>query len=265
MDHLSPIGFKIQSQENFIEVIEKVFENGKPVNAGKRKYIVYSDDSGAEFWLQLNKKGEFIGGNPHFQGKSKRKVVLSSTITGFGNEMDGAFYCWAEPKEQGNPESGAYPFVFELPDFSLYKNIVLPQDIEIQLTAFAQEINYYKDEKEFADNQKSELKFATRSFIPSGLFTKDEKDEKEAAGMFSGVILDVEKRTNKLTGQEFYWMLVDTHGGEIDVVANIELLNKIPERSGIIQGYFWLTGKLLTQPVQKSKKGFFTKYFFKIN
>jgi len=265
MDHLSPIGFKVQSQNDLIGIIEKVFEKGRYLSAGNAKYIVYSDNSGIEFWLQLDKRGEFIGGNPHFYGKSKRKVVLWSIKTNLGNEMDGAFHCWSEPPNLENAEKETFPFIFELPDFSLYKNIIIPQDVEIQLTAFAQEINYFENEKVFAETQKTGLKLATRSFISSGLFAQNEEDEKDATAIFSGVILELEKKKNKLTGQEFYWMLVDTHGGEIDVVTNIELLKQIPKVTGIIQGFFWLTGKIISQPVRKSKKGFFTKYFFKRN
>jgi hypothetical protein len=48
-----------------------------------------------------------------------------------------------------------------------------------------------------------------------------------------------------MTGEEFYWMLVDTLGGEVDVVASTDLCESLPNPLSIIQGQFWLSGRIL--------------------
>jgi hypothetical protein len=48
---------------------------------------------------------------------------------------------------------------------------VYPKDQDIQLSAFAEEIEVFDSEEDFNSSQTSELKFATQSFIPSGLFS----------------------------------------------------------------------------------------------
>ncbi len=261
MDHLAAIGFHIENEEDLLPIVEKAFEQGQLVDAGKLSYVHYSDESGAEFWLQINRKNVFIGGNPHFNGKSRRKVALVSEIKPEGNEMDGGYYCWAEPQIENQPESGLYPFVFEVPDFKRNSNIILPQTITIQLSAFAHEINYFENENNFSEQQFGEFKVASKSFIPGGLFSQQD-DEAEALGIFSGVVLEVEKKKNQMTGQAFYWMLVDTVGGEIDVVADIKQLATIPKKNGIIHGNFWLSGRFTEVPeYKKQSKKFFSNFF----
>ena len=49
----------------------------------------------------------------------------------------------------------------------------------------------------------------------------------------------------EMTGEKFYWMLVDTLGGEIDVVASTDLCDELPNPLSIVQGQFWLSGRIL--------------------
>uniref|UniRef100_UPI002611E03D hypothetical protein n=1 Tax=uncultured Agitococcus sp. TaxID=1506599 RepID=UPI002611E03D len=213
-------------------------------------YSVFSDNSGAELFIQFNKNNEFLGVNPHFKGKSKRTVCLINTVERPESELDGAFYGWADPSEKNNPDSGLYPFVFDLPDFKTIGQIDFPKNFEIQLTAFAQELSIYDNEQQYNESQTSEPKWATQSFVPSGLFSFEEKDPDppQAFSIFTGIIKQYERKLNELTHEEFYWLLIDTLGGEIDVVADIRFFEKEPVVMGIVQGQFWLSGQLINAP-----------------
>ena len=57
-------------------------------------------------------------------------------------------------------------------------------------------------------------------------------------------MLRAERRTNRLTGAEFVWCLVNSTGGTFDVVADPELLPKLPPVGGVVSGGFWLTGRI---------------------
>ncbi|TAE12415.1 MAG: hypothetical protein EAZ95_12410 [Bacteroidetes bacterium] len=251
MSNFSNLGFNITTPEEYQELLGKAYKVSTSIQINEGIYSIYKDNSGAELYLQFNKQNEFIGVNPHFEGKSKRIVCLTGTVDRSESELDGAFYCWAAPSKVNNPDSGAYPFVFDVPDFRTLTKVEFPRNVEIQLTAFAQELTIYDNEKEYEDSQTSEFKFATQSFIPSGLFSLEEKSDDavpQSFGIFTGIIRQFEKKCNEMTNEYFYWLLVDTLGGEVDVVADIRFFEKPPIENGILQGQFWLSGKIINMP-----------------
>jgi len=267
MSNFSNIGFNVTTQEEFQQLLENAYKTSKQIKITEGAYSVFTDSSGAELFMQFNKKNELLGANPHFKGKSKRIVCLTNTVERPESELDGAFHCWAEPTEVNNPDSGAYPFVFDLPDFKTIDLIDFPKNFDIQLTAFPQELSIYDSEKEYDESQTSEPKWAIQSFVPSGLFSfgEGEKDPNppQATGMFTGVIKHFERKRNELTNEEFYWLLVDTLGGEVDVVADIRFFEKEPLINGIVQGQFWLSGQILNAPKREllENKTFLQKLF----
>jgi hypothetical protein len=265
MSNLSNIGFNVTSQEGFQELLSTIYQVSLPLQTKEGIYNIYTDGSGAQMYIQFNTKNECIGANPHYVGKSKRTVCLTDAFERPESELDGAFHCWAAPSEVNNPTSGAYPFVFDSPEFKTIGTIDFPQNADIQLAGFAHELSVYSSENEFAEHQTGEVKWATQSFIPSGLFYSDEGKEPEvpqATGILTGTIKEFERKKNELTGEAFYWLLVDTLGGEIDVVADLRFFDREPQRGGVIQGVFWLSGRLLNPPIREVKpKNIFQKLF----
>lgn len=247
MNDLSNIGFEVETMEDFKELVVKACNRGKEVPADNGYYMHYSDKSGAEIWAQINSENNIIGAHPHFKGKSKRTVCLVNNVEREGTHLDGAYYAWANPKDENNPESGDYPFVFDVPNFKTNKKIKLPQNVQIQLTAFAWSVNCYDSEEEFDKKQNQELKYAVQSFIPSGLFSPKGEDTRpaQAHGIFTGNIIEWEKRTNEFSGKQFYWLLVETLGGQVDVVADEIYFDEEPKIAGVIHGQFWLSGCIL--------------------
>jgi hypothetical protein len=248
MSNLSDIGFPVRSEQDVNDVIIKVLENVREIPCPRGSYYRFADASGAAIYLQANASQELIGFNPHFEGKSRRTVCLTRAIEKESSELDGAFYAWANPAEENNPESGEYPFVFDAPDFRVYTNPDFPQTRQVQLTAFASnEFRIFKSEQDFYDSQDDEWQFASKSFVPSGLINLEADDTQPplAFGVFTGEIKEFELKTNGLTGEKFYWFLVDTLGGEADVVADPKLVAVEPGVGGYLNGQFWLSGKLV--------------------
>lgn len=268
MSHFSDIGFTMHSQEDFEALVDSAYSKSTATKVNEGTYFVYSDKSGAEMWIQFNNDNECIGANPHYNGKSRRTVCLTNTMERPESELDGAFHGWAAPAEKNNPESGDYPFVFDSPGFKTTGNIPFPVDYDIQLAAFAQELSVFDNEQEYDNSQASETKYAVQSFIPTGLFAAAENpeddDPPQALAMFTGIIKQYERKRNGLTGHEFYWLLVDTLGGDVDVVADVLFFEKEPVKGGVLHGRFWLSGQLL-HPAgeQKTTKNFFQKLFGK--
>jgi hypothetical protein len=48
-----------------------------------------------------------------------------------------------------------------------------------------------------------------------------------------------------LTGREFWWALVESYGGIYDVVIDAELVEDAPRVGGVVNGTFWLSGRVL--------------------
>lgn len=249
MSNLSDIGFPVQSEHGVSEILMQVLEKTKEIRCPQGFYLKFSDISGAEMYLQGNFDGELIGFNPHFAGKSKRLVGLTKAIERDSSELDGGFHAWAEPGGEDVETSGAYPFVFDVPDFRVNKINDFPKIQEIQLTAFASnDFKMFESKAEFYDAQDSEPKFSPTFFIPSGLFLPDENmtpiEPPRPVGTFAGEIKEFEFKINGLTNEKFYWFLIETFGGEIDVVADPKLVFAEPEIGGVVRGQFWLSGRL---------------------
>jgi hypothetical protein len=119
MSNLSDIGFPASGDEEIYAMIQSVLPFVKAVPCPQGIYYVFSDDSGAEMYLQANHSQELIGFNPHFKGKSRQRVGLTKAIERDSSELDGGYHAWANPIENDNGETtGEYPFVFDAPDFA---------------------------------------------------------------------------------------------------------------------------------------------------
>lgn len=250
MSNLSDIGFPTPDEQAVNEMIMHVLELAQPTKVAGGFYLLYSDPSGAEIYLQGNSSQELIGFNPHFAGKSRRAVGLTKAIERDSSELDGGFHAWANPAGEAIEISGEYPFVFDVPDFRLNQISEFPHACQIQLTAFASnDFKIFNDEQSYDDDQKDEPKFAAKSFVPSGLFLPDDEataiEPPRPVGILTGEIKEYELKTNELSDEKFYWFLVETLGGETDVVADAKLIKSEPKIGGIISGQFWLTGKIL--------------------
>lgn len=251
MSNLSDIGFPTPDEQAVNEMIMHVLEFARPIQCQHGFYLKFSDASGAEIYLQGNFDQELVGFNPHFAGTSRQKVALTQEIERDSSKLDGGFHAWANPFEADGEISGEYPFVFDSPDFLTVEIEDFPIVKDIQLTAFASnDFQIFASEQEFYDLQTSEAKLASKSFIPSGLFPPEQTDENldlsvvRPIGIFTGEIKEFDRRTNQLSGQDFYWLSVETLGGEIDVVADPKLIPGEPKPGGIVSGQFWLSGRI---------------------
>ena len=252
MSNLSDIGFPTPDEQSVNEMIMHILEVAQPIKTSHGFYLKYSDASGAEIYLQGNFEQELVGFNPHFAGKSRRPVLLTQMIARDSSTLDGGYHAWANPPEN-SIEEGEYPFVFDSPDIRTAEIPEFPQLAEIQLTAFASnDFKIFENEEDYQAAQASELKYASKMFVPSGLFAFDETDGSldlttvRPVGMFAGEIREFELKTNEISGEKFYALLVETLGGEVDVVVDPKYVPNEPVVGGIVSGQFWLSGRIVS-------------------
>jgi hypothetical protein len=220
----------------------------EPLDTERGVYFRWSDPSGAEVWIQVSTEIEVLGMNPHFAGKSVVRVQLTERPDpGSPSSLDGRFHGWADPVQADDGGlQGSYPFLFDAPDAARHDRLELPAVVTAQIAAFAHEVEAFDSPEAYAASQTGEVKFAAQSFIPSGLFNLSGADAPaRAEAVFTGLVTESERRTNRLTGKEFIWCLVDSLGGSFDVVIDPELLPNVPRVGGVVQGSFWLSGRII--------------------
>jgi len=244
--HLSDIGFALESQEDFEQLALKTCEQGQPFRTTDGTYIKWAPGSGIELWAQLNQEDEIIGLHPHFRGSGRMRVgVVKEIKRPDGTVLDAGYYGWANPSDT-RVEDGDFPFVFDVPNYKIQKPR-FGSVVVVQFAAFAHELASFRSAEEFDRSQTEGLAYASKSFIPSGLFTFEGGDTvpPEAYAIFAGHVLETSLITNPVTGSDFCWAHVSTLGGEVDVVADPVLLNDVVVKGGIVKGSFWMSGLII--------------------
>lgn len=274
MNHFSCLGFRVENNDDFAKLVTELAPLANVIKLDKGQYLRAIGESGAGLYIQANYKNELTGAHPAFEGASRRTVRLMHEVRD-GSPMDGGWYAWADPTTEpaGADElQGAYPFVFNVPDFLAFPVNGLPKTVEIQLSAFAgPDLKVFADEQAFNESQTEEPRYSSNVFIPSGLFIDKQAHpdaQPQPYGMFAGKVLDWELRENDFMGTRYYWLLVETLGGQVDVVAPELLLPTHPNPGNIVYGQFWLSGRFVgatpqtaEEPPKKAKKGLFSRLF----
>lgn len=251
----SAIGFDVSTGEDLAALATRVAERADTIAAPAGQYLRYAPPSGEQLWLQLKPNGDAMGMNPHFAGKSLVKVALEARVARSSHTpLDGTFLGWANPANDA--ASGEYPFAFDCPDAALYADVALPALAIAQIAAFAQQVTAYASPAAYdADQRAQGLQFGAQSFIPSGLVSPNGEpiNPPEPHALFAGVVLEAEPKRNTLTGQPYWWALVETIGGTFDVVIEPGLLPDCPAAGNVLSGWFWLSGRLRSESEAPAK------------
>lgn len=250
--NFSSIGFNLQQREDLNTLIEDIFDRTVSIETTQGEYLLFEDASGAELWLQIDKKKRIVGLNPHFKGSSKHRVSLTSCSEGNFSPLDGSFDAWSSPGPD-ELDSGLYPFSFFAPNYRVFDGINIPQQLDVQFAAFAQHIEFFESELAYRNSQEAEgAMFAAQSFIPTSRFRDNTGEDGEisiAECMFTGIVGEYKRLTNHFTNEPFYWLEVESFGGAFDVVASqSHFAESEPIVGGVISGTFWLSGKILGEP-----------------
>ena len=242
----SAVGFTVTSGEDLAALASRVAERAETINAREGQYLMWAPPSGEQLWLQVKHSGDAMGMNPHFEGKSSVRVTIEARVTRESQTpLDGTFLAWANPSDDGS--GGAFPLAFDCPDAAVHEAMELPAAVVAQIAAFAQQLTVHESETAYlADQVAQGLSFESRSFIPSGLISPSGEPvtPPESHALFTGHVVEAEERMNAVTGESYWWALVDTQGGTFDVVIDPTLLSKPVRAGNVVSGWFWLSGRL---------------------
>ncbi len=251
----SAIGFSVASGEDLAALASRVAERADTIDAREGQYLKWAPASGEQLWLQVKRNGDAMGLNPHFEGKGSIRVALEARVVRAAHTpLDGTFLAWANPPADA-ATGGDYPFAFDCPDAAVHDAMTLPTIATAQIAAFAQQLTVYGSEAVHAAEQAAQgLSFGARSFIPSGLISPSGEPvtPPESHALISGVVLEADERQNTVSGEPFWWALIETVGGTFDVVIDPSLL-ALPIRPGnVVSGWFWLSGRLRVNSAGRS-------------
>lgn len=243
----SAIGFHVASGEDLAALASRVAERADTIDAADGQYLKWAPPSGEQLWLQVRRNGDALGMNPHFAGRSTVRATLDARVTRPSHTpLDGTFLAWANPPADGSP-GGTYPFAFDCPDAATLATLTLPAPVTLQVAAFAQQLTVHATEAAYVRDQQAQgLSFESRTFIPSGIISPAGEPvvPPESHALFTGHVIDASERQNSVTGEPFWWALVDTIGGTFDVVIDPDLIREPVVPGNVIAGWFWLSGRL---------------------
>ena len=119
--------------------------------------------------------------------------------------------------------------------------------VTLQVAAFAQQITVHDSEAAYHTAQAAQgTSFPSRSFVPSGLISPSGEPvtPPESHALIAGHVLAAAPRMNSVTGEPYWWALVDTIGGTFDVVVDPPLLSGPIHSGNVVSGWFWLSGRV---------------------
>jgi len=244
--NLEDIGFEsineVTRAKMFLDYIEK---NGirKPTYQGN--YFLFNPNDNIELWYYLSNDRNNFFITPYYAGKTRTEIKVINAID---REFDGPkLYSWINPRA----DDGDAQVVFEVPDFWIMdfdRLRGMSQNI-VQLTAFARDVRLYENEKDFQDSKGEigktldgkTMQYASNYFIPTGAFS----EPKDAFARFAGEIKETKEVQNNYSLGKFYLMIVNTFFGDLDVVCAKKAFEKNPDVGDLIDGHFYLSGKLV--------------------
>ena len=252
--HFASIGMHLDNPSEYDALFERIIGDTEAFEVPGGRYLKWSSECGAELWIQMNSENDIIGAVPYFAGGSQVRIgITSREILPEYSRLDGSFRGWSNPPDDGAPELGETPHVFQAPDYCRYSDLILRSTATASIAAFGYDVALFDSVDAF---EASRPRITSTSFFPW--------DFKPYA-TFTGHILKEEVRTNELTGQRFHWVLTESHTGVFDVVFepeliatspeiwedddfwprfDTELLGNSPQAGGVLSGSFWLSGRL---------------------
>lgn len=250
--HFSTIGFPLQTPEDFRKLADTVTGQGEVFDCPTGRYVRWAGDCGAELWVQYSHDGRFLDIQPHFSAQATMRIGLTTRLPRPTDTLlDGAWQGWADPLEDEDPSQGRYLLTFEAPDFAFHNDLPLPILAGVQLAAFAHRLDLFDSEEAFQESPRVAGRLAAQAFVPSAQPVRQggrngpETEPQSAEALVCGHILQSRQLFNDLTGLPFYWLLLETEGGRIDLLADPELVGVEPQVGGVAMSVCWLSGRIL--------------------
>lgn len=245
--HFSSIGFPLSQPEHFQVLSDALSEQGEAYACPFGRYVRWAGASGAELWFQYDHHGGLLDIQPHFAAMAALRLGITTRLPRpTDTKLDGAWQGWLDPPDEDS-STGRCLVTFEAPDFTLHQDVHLPVITAVQMAAFAHSLTCYESEESFLKDAAVAGKLNAQSFVPATQRKRDrgETEPLQAQALVCGYLLRCELLHNEMTGVPFYWLLLETEGGRLDLLVDPEIMTSEPREGGIVMTVCWLSGRLL--------------------
>lgn len=249
MSHLSDIGFGFESPDEFLQFVQGVvnLESNTGFTSPNGHYMLWETGDGVELWIHGDADLQLAGCGIHYRGEGRMRAYVTQTFLSGETPLHGCLYGWLNPADETNPYSGEFPFAASVPNFDLVAGPLLRSPmVTVQVTAFVErELRCYMGDGAYHSVEG-------RAATPTEVFRpewngSETPSEPTAQALCGGHVLKVEMRTNPATDLTYCAMLVKTHGGTIDMVADPDTFRGKPVVGGIVQASCWLSAAVVTE------------------
>jgi hypothetical protein len=245
-DHLAAIGIGSDVQEERQDQVKRILKSSQPHSQrGDNMTLRWTDPSGAELWIYVDESGAMKSVQPHFAGETRMTLELQEILE--REEMspfDGGFIALTQTGGTNPALGGGFPIVFDSPDFPDVRESFLTAKYDVELSAFAVELNAYADEAAFKEAQPEMGPLDLPTFIPAGLMGMTQGETPTAHALMVGALTEMKELTNELTGRPFHRFLMETPAGPIVLIVEPDLIPEGIETGQILQVGAWISGRL---------------------
>jgi hypothetical protein len=252
-DHLAALGIGSEVQEERQDQVKRILGTSQPHSKrGDNMTLRWTDPSGAELWIYVDKTGDMKSVQPHFSGGTKitleiQEILERDEISPF----DGGFIGLTQTGGTNPNLGGGFPIVFDCPDFPDVKEAFLTAKHEVELSAFAVELNAYADEGAFKEAQPEMKPLDLPTFIPAGLMGATQGETPTAHALMVGALVEMTEITNELTGRPFNRFLMDTPAGPMVLIVEPDLMPEGIETGQVLQVGAWISGRITPEDDEK--------------
>lgn len=252
-DHLAALGIGSDSQEERQDQVRRILKNSRPQSQrGDSMTLRWTDGSGAELWIYVDETGSMKSVQPHFSGGTRIQLELQEILERSEiSPFDGGFLGLTQTGGTNPKLGGGFPVIFDAPDFPDVKEAFLTAKHDVELVAFAVELNAYETEEAFKEAQPEMKPLDVPAFIPAGLLGMSQGGTPTAHALMVGRLLGTEKLTNQLTNQPFYRVLMETPAGPLALLVEPDLMPAQVADGSILQVGAWISGRIAPENDEK--------------
>ena len=146
---------------------------------------------------------------------------------------------------------GGFPVIFDAPDFPDVREAMMTAIHDVELAAFAVELNAYDSEEAFKEAQPEMASLDLPAFIPAGLMGVTQGDNPTAHSLMVGELLEWEAVTNELTGRPFHRLTLSTPAGPMDLIVEPQMMPETVNKGMVIQTGAWMSGRIAPEDDEK--------------
>lgn len=241
----------------------------KLVGAAKGNYRVWRSQQGAELWFHYPRRHTSTAGSAEGAKQlpqSERPVAVTPFHRGLSacqikvgrhlavdrvNPLEGSCMAWLPPPAAGGQEQVV---VLELSPYGLQPLRTPPYTATAQIVCLAHAAWAYKDVADYAAatpvNRRihfGSVRSITAASVPEVKLSYTASPI--TLGLLTGTVKRSIRHANPITGEPYYWLLVGTKRGAIDVIANPTQVQGDISEGNIVQVCGSLLARLSGTPV----------------